>query len=292
MAAAISWPGYAGQRLCLASQHRKEKALARPFEAGLGVIVELSQGLDTNAFGSFSGERPRLDDAKRTCRLKAEAGLALSGHRLGLASEGSFGPHPALPFLAVGIECLTFMDAETSLVIQDSQISARTNFSQIQAKPGDPIDAWLQRVGFPSHALLVRPHRPPSLGPAAVVAMGLQTRACLDQAMLAAASLSGDGLVQVETDMRAHCNPTRMAAIRRLGFQLVRRLRCTCPACHAPGWGLIERLPGLPCGWCGRPTERIAREIDGCAACDHRQERPRADGLSCADPEHCLSCNP
>ncbi|MFM8525250.1 MAG: DUF6671 family protein [Cyanobacteriota bacterium] len=291
MAVAVPWTGYRGQRLCLASQHQKERALARPFEAGLGVVMDVAGDLETNAFGSFSGERPRLDTAQRTCRLKAEAGLALSGHPLGLASEGSFGPHPAIPFLAIGIECLTFIDSERGLVIQESGISERTNFNQIQTRPDDRIDAWLERVGFPAHGLMVRPHRT-GTERASAVALGLQCRHGLDQAIRQAVSRSEDGTVVVETDMRAHVNPTRMREIRRLGLQLVRRLRTTCPACHSPGWGLIERLPGLPCGWCGQPTERIAQEMFGCVACDHRQVRPRADGLQAADPGHCQFCNP
>lgn len=283
---------YCGQRLCLSSQHRKEQALARPFRAGLGMILVTAGGLDTDRFGSFCGAQPRLTDAQQSCRQKTEAGMELSGLTLGLGSEGSFGPHPALPWLAVGIEWLTFMDRETSLVIQESQISTRTNFSHLETSPGAAIDSWLQQIGFPSHAVLVRPQQPPGLGVAAVVAKGLQRRDLLDQAIREAAARSADGMALLETDMRAHVNPTRMRAIRQLGIQLVRRLRCPCPACGAPGWGLIERLPGLPCRWCGQPTERVALEIFGCAACEHQQQRPRPDGLLAADPEHCLNCNP
>ena len=263
MAAAAPFAEYAGQRLCLASQHLKERALSRPFQAALGLTLVIAEELETDAFGSFSGEHARLN-----------------------------GPHPALPLLAVGIECLTFVDGPRSLVIQESRISARTNFRQLQLRPGDDLDGWLQQVGFPSHGLLVRPLQPSALEAAPIVAKGLQTRDALEQAIRSAAALSEDGQVQVDTDMRAHVNPTRMAAIRSLGFQLVRRLRHPCPACGAPGWGLLDRVPGLPCDWCGRPTQRIAQEVFGCSACDHRQVHPRRDGLRVADPGHCESCNP
>ena len=283
---------YRGLPLCLASQHRKERALERPFRVGLGVTLVTTETLDTDAFGSFSGTYPRREDALRTCLQKAKAGLALSGARLGLASEGSFGPHPALPLLPIGIECLTFVDSQTSLVIQESRISARTNFSQVRVKPGDAIDTWLQQVGFPGHGLLLRPGRAPGLGPAPVQSMDIQTPEALEAAIQAAAACSEDGWVQLETDMRAHRNPTRMGSIRQLGFQLVRRLRSRCGACGAPGWGLVEQLPGLPCAWCGQPTRRIAQEIHGCGACDHQLVLPRADGLVSADPGHCDHCNP
>jgi len=283
---------YRGETLCLASQHQKERALERPFRAGLGVTMAVTGTLDTNAFGSFSGEQPRREDALRTCLQKANAGLALSGERLGLASEGSFGPHPGLPLLPIGIECLTFVDSQTSLVIQESRISASTNFSKIDVQPGDALDTWLRQVGFPGHGLLVRPGRALGLGPGPVQSMGIQTPEDLEAAIRAATARSADGWVRLETDMRAHMNPTRMAAIRQLGFQLVRRLRSHCNACGAPGWGLIEQRPGLPCAWCGKPTRRIAEEIHGCGACDHQLVRPRADGLTRADPGHCDHCNP
>jgi len=46
-----------------------------------------------------------------------------------------------------------------------------------------------------------------------------------------------DGRVWLETDMRAHCNPTRMRSIRRLGIALVRRLQTPCSECGSPGLG-------------------------------------------------------
>jgi hypothetical protein len=98
--------------------------------------------------------------------------------------------------------------------------------------------------------------------------------------------------VLLETDMRAHCNPTRMASIRRLGFQLVRRLRQLCPACGAPGWGRVELIPGLPCRCCGTDTALVAQERWGCAACAHTALMPRPDGKAVADPMHCPWCNP
>jgi len=56
-----------------------------------------------------------------------------------------------------------------------------------------------------------------------------------------------------ETDMGAHLNSTRLAAILPLAFRLVRRIARACP-----GWGQVELR--------------------------------RRDGLQRADPDHCLSC--
>ncbi len=69
-----------------------------------------ASGFDTDLLGAFSGERPRPAEARETCRRMAEAGMDLMGLDMGLASEGSFGPHPACPWLAAGFEWLTFVD--------------------------------------------------------------------------------------------------------------------------------------------------------------------------------------
>ena len=276
-------------RVSLASRHGKERAIARPLRHGLGAELVLATGFDTDSLGTFSGERPRLEDGATTCRRKAEAGLEETGLDLGLASEGSFGPHPSLPFLPLAIEWMTWIDRRRSLVITERLVGCRTNFDHCTAAAGADLGPWLERIGFPAHALIVRPHR---AGDEAFLGKGIQSAAELQQALRQARRCSVDGLALVETDMRAHLNPTRMAAIRRLAFRLVRRVATVCPACTSPGWGQVDALRGLPCRWCGSPTGLVRLERFGCPACDHREDRPRRDGLQAADPQHCPCCNP
>ena len=278
---------YAGRQICLTTRHGKQRALARPFRAGLGAELFLST-CDTDQLGTFSGEVPRPADALSTCRRKAELGMAASGLSCGLASEGSFGPHPALPLLTAGVELLLFIDREHQLEVVEQRLELRTNFSRFRLEPGADPQAWLQCIGFPRHAVIVRPEADP---PSPCV-KGIQSTEALQQAIShCRAAGAGEPLV-LETDMRAHLNPTRMVSIRRLGFQLARRLASPCPACHAPGWGRTGTKPGLPCSWCGTPTELTRSEVWGCVACDHTEERPRADGRREADPGHCPYCNP
>ena len=278
---------YAGRQICLATRHGKQRALARPLRAGLGAELLVSE-LDTDQLGTFSGEVERTGDALITCRRKVELGLAHSGLPQGLASEGSFGPHPAVPLLTAGLELLVFIDQERQLEVVEQRLELRTNYGRLRLDPGADRAAWLQRIGFPRHAVIVRPEA----GPPQPCVKGLQSLEALDRAIAhCRAHARGEPLV-LETDMRAHLNPTRMASIRRLGFQLARRLASTCPACQSPGWGCTGTSPGLPCGWCGSPTELSRSELWGCLACDHREERPRRDGRQQADPAHCPSCNP
>jgi hypothetical protein len=285
---------YANRAVALASRHGKERAVARPLWVGLGCRLRLAEGFDTDTLGTFTGEVPRPAGPEDTCRRKAEAGMTETGLALGLASEGSFGPHPHVPLLPVGEEWMIFVDRDNGLVIREHLLARRTNFSHRRVAPSadaEELEPWLGAVGFPSHALIVRPSRSdPAQGP--VVARGIRDRTQLATELRRAAAVSGDGLALVETDMRAHLNPTRMASIRTLAFRLVRRIGHLCPACGAPGWGVVEVIAGLPCGWCGAPTELVRIERHGCVACSHREDRPRRDGRHQADPGQCPRCNP
>lgn len=289
---------YAGQPVALATRHGKQRVIGRALRHGLGAdLLHLSE-LDTDQLGSFCGTVARRGTALEACIAKAELALAHGGTGLAIASEGSFGPHPAVPLLPVGLEVMVFLDSERGLTIHEQLQARRTNFAQRRLTPvqiasparAADLERWLSAVGFPSHALIVRPAD--ATAPAAAVRKGIRERQALWAAIDAAAAEAPGGEVQLETDMRAHCNPTRMASIRQLSFRLVRRIATPCPSCQSPGFGLIDCQPGLPCAWCAQPTALTRAEIHGCVRCHFRQELPRRDGLRQADPGHCGFCNP
>ena len=282
---------YDGRTVCLTTRHGKQRALALPFQRGLRVQLQLCEQ-DTDQLGTFSGEIPRLGDAAATCRAKALLGMQVTGLPLGLASEASFGPHPAMPLLAVGQELLMFLDQERDLCVLEQRLEWRTNYSQQLLAADQQPDAWLRQVGFPSHAVIARPATwNAELGPE-LVFKGLCNQVALRDALARCRAADPAGSVWLETDMRAHCNPTRMRSIRRLGLALVRRLQTACPACGSPGWGLLDTLPGLPCGDCGTATTLTLSEIWGCPQCGTRRDQPRRDGRLHADPGQCPWCNP
>ncbi len=282
---------YLGSKVAMATMHGKEKALARPFRSLLGLELELPAGIDTDQLGSFDGLVPRQGGAEQACRRKALVGMAALGLPLGLASEGSFGAHPQLPFLAAGLEVMVFVDQERGLEIWERLIASRTNFDHRCAAELVELEGWLAQVGFPAHGLIVRPEHPCS-GAETLLFKDLPDHQQLAGAIDAAAAASSNGRAQVETDMRAHRNPTRMVSLRVLATRLARRIASACPACAAPGWGQLDIVPGLPCGWCGTPTPLTLRERFGCVSCSHTEEHPRPDGLAEADPLHCPLCNP
>lgn len=272
----------------LTTRHDKQRALGGPLaEAGIDLVV--AGGIDTDRLGTFTGEVERPGDMLATAIAKARLGMEATGLPLGVASEGSFGPHPAAPFIPAGLELLVLVDDVRGIVVREHRLEEETNFSHTVAAPGDDLGPWLAKVGFPSHAVIVRPN---TAGAGQVIEKGLSDERAVEAAVARAARASGDALARVETDMRAHHNPTRMRSLELLARAFATRLATPCPACGTWGWGRSDVVRGLPCAWCGLPTDNVRFERWSCAACDHIEDRPRSDGLLEADPARCGHCNP
>jgi len=271
--------------------HGKAASLEPAFRRGLDAELVVPPGLDTDALGTFSGEIERPGPMGEVAIAKARLAMAATGLPLGLASEGSYGPHPEAAFLSAGIELLTLVDDEQGLTISEHLVDDRPCFDQATAERIEDASALLQRIDFPRQAVIVGPNLPPHQGP---FVKGIRDPARLSEAIASASRESSDGLALVQTDMRAHMNPTRMATLGRLAAILVERVQRICPACSAPGFGLVAVETGLPCSGCGGPSSLVRHRLFGCArpGCGHREEHAREDGLSQADPWHCPLCNP
>jgi len=280
---------YRGRRAVLTTMHGKLQALAPPFAQALGLDIVASTGINTDALGTFTGETPRPGTMLQTAVAKARLGIQATGLPLALASEGSFGPHPQIPFMPAGTELLVFVDAEQGRVVHEAMVVAHTNFAHLTLTPGAPLERFLRQAGFPAHGLIVRPHHGDA---GAGLTKGVIDRASLDRAVARAAAASSDHQACIETDMRAHLNPTRMTTLSELATRLAKRLSARCPVCAAPGWGRTETTPGLPCEACGTATQMIEAEVFSCGACEHRESRPRSDGLTQAPAARCPCCNP
>lgn len=280
---------YAGTTFILNTMHAKELAVAPAFFRHLGAHVQAS-GLNTDVFGTFSGEKKRRGTPLSCVRRKCLQGIRKSGIPFGLASEGSFGPHPEPPYLRSNYEIIYFIDTTRKIELHCSEISLDTNFAGRCFESLAEIDSFLASVSFPEHGVLLRPHYGRRKN--RHLYKGITSRAQLAQAFKDAQAASSDRRVWIETDMRAHMNPTRMQVISRVAERLARRLSCQCPACGAPGWGVIKRIPGLPCELCSFPTQLTQKIIDGCPRCTHRREATPEHGLIRADAMICERCNP
>ena len=270
--------------------HGKHQAIAPALHERPGLEVIVPENLDTDRLGTFSGEVERPGTMLETAIAKARLGMELAGLKIGIASEGSFGPHPQVPFMAAGVELIVLVDDERDLVVSEQQVFADTNYSHATGKSLPEVAGFAETAGFPDHALIVRPNAPADAH--WPIHKGIRHHHRLEEAIAQCAASSIDGLALIQTDMRAHMNPGRMAAIASLAARFAQRLSTLCPACSSPGYGPSQSIPGLPCEWCGEPSTMVRWIIHSCPACGHEAQLPRPDGLLKSDPMHCLACNP
>jgi len=168
-----------GRIAYLATLHRKEEVIAPLLAEHLGIQVQVIP-LDTDQFGTFSRERPRPGDPLHTLRLKIERARQAYPAPLVLASEGSFGPHPQIPWIPWNQEWVmlkVFESGADPLELVGYAESTQTNFSHRWVQSFAEALDFAQKVGFPEHALIAldQPENPQ------VIHKGIQDEATLRQ---------------------------------------------------------------------------------------------------------------
>lgn len=279
----------AGKRAVLATMHGKERVIRPLLEDGMGLQVVLPNGFDTDRFGTFSREIERTGSQLDAARAKIEAAFEHDRQaKVAIASEGSFGPHPQIFFAPVGREIVVMRDRESGLELIGHHADLSTNFAHEAVETVRTATAFAERIGFPRQGLIVIGMSEGNPAPDRYLRKDVRTFVELSQGVKDALALCG--AAHLETDMRAHRNPTRMRAIRRATINLDRIYRSPCPQCARPGFAVTEHLAGLPCAWCGGPTLALRAEVSVCGGCGHRLERPVE--AAAADPGQCPCCNP
>ena len=276
---------YAGASFALLTKHAKERAVAPRFREALGAPVLVIDTFDTDTLGTFTRDVPRAGSQMEAARRKAELAIELSGLPLGLGSEGSFGPGP-FGFLASNLEVIVMIDRDLGIEVAGVAVSPGHQASGVFDR-WERLEEFASTMAFPSHGLVLRPEGQddPRI-----------FKDCADFDSLRAvfhecAAISREGLVFAESDLRAHRNPTRMETIGEACDDLIRRIQCDCPACAKPGFGLAKKIPGLPCKWCGEPTNAIRAEEFKCPSCAYVEIR-RLKNEEFGDPGTCPACNP
>ncbi|MFP4233487.1 MAG: DUF6671 family protein [Nitriliruptoraceae bacterium] len=270
----------------LTTKHGKGPVIAAGL-APAGIEVRTLER-DTDLLGTFSGEVERPGPPLETAVRKARLGMQATGTRLGVASEGTFGPDPALPWVTRNVEMVVLVDDLTDTTVVGRATSLTTRSFAVRIGAQEDLAAVLSGADLPRHAVIVAP----ASGPPRPVFKGLRTTAEVTAAVAACAAHSPDGLARIETDLRADRCPSRLEVIAAAVQDLAVRLGQHCPACGAPGWGAEETLTGLPCGWCAAPTTAPRAVREACPTCGHAQERGLGPPGATADPASCPNCNP
>lgn len=275
-------------KVYLATNHKKAAAAREPFLRILNTQVEELQ-IDSDRLGTFSGEIERPGSMLDALRGKIKLAREVSRERFILVSEGSFSTAGGFGVIAQGIEMLLLDDAFTGTQVIEQHISWDTNYLTAEISTLDELDSFLSRISFGSHGLVLYPCGD---APATKLFKGIFDTTLAKQAFQQCLAASPSGRVTAMSDMRAHCNPTRMKAIAACCELLANRLAAACPHCGSGGFGITGTIPGLPCEACGYPTARARLEKHTCVVCHASTEQPRSDGKVAADPAECELCNP
>jgi hypothetical protein len=282
--------GLSSTTAVLATMHHKEQAIAPLFDRELGITVTVAPQLNTDQFGTFTRDIPRSGSQLDAARRKAQAAIDQTGETMAIASEGAFFPHPAMPLIPCNREIVMLIDVAAELELVGEVVSTATNYRHATIRSVDEALGFAQEVEFPSHRLVVMPNA--DAGGSALTVKGIGSQTDLIHAVESALRASLTHTAHVETDMRAMHNPTRMAVIAEAAQALVNKIQHRCPACQCPGFSVVDRRPGLPCGLCRLPTELIKLNIQQCQRCGHVEEQWFPNGETEADPARCWNCNP
>ncbi|WP_343573985.1 DUF6671 family protein [Mycobacterium sp.] len=271
--------------MAIGTRHGKQHQLAPAFADVLGARLITPPDLDTDRFGTFSGERPRTLPARDAARAKAHLAMSAADTPYGLATEATYGPLPGTGWPGHEEIALFVDDTRNLEIIEGLRIQSVPGSSRRVRAAADLPDPISQ--GWPAQACIVRPS---SGDDTAAITKGINDIRQLSAAIAIAAARSTDGHAIVEPDLRAHHNPTRQAALIRLARALADRLATACPRCATPGYGRIDVERGLACRICATQTDLPRAEIHGCARCPQRHSHPLP--TTAADPRWCPTCNP
>lgn len=277
---------FENRKLLIVTKHGKELVLRPLLEKSLGVNCVVSDEFDTDAFGTFSGEIDRKDDALVTIKKKCLATMLFYNVDLAVASEGSFGPHPSAFFATADDELVILIDIVNNLQIVGRKVSLETNFAAREFHNVDLFLLFLRQIKFPSHKIILKSNSAKSVE----VYKDISTDA--EAIRIFNFLVRKYGSAYVETDMRAMNNPTRMKVIQEAAENLIAKVSAFCPRCQTPGFSITSAVSGLPCSCCNLPTKSTLYHTCECIKCKFKEERFFPRKMHSEDPMFCDNCNP
>ncbi len=208
--------------------------------------------------------------------------MNLTNCDLGIASEGSFGPHPNYFFIPSNEEILLLIDKKNKWEISARIISTNTNYASEEIQSESELFNFLKQVQFPSHGIILKS--------SSKIVKGLHDE--IEIIKLVKQIKKTEGKVLIETDMRAFHNPTRMKSIEAVCKELIVKINSLCPMCDAPGFAVTRVKTGMPCSQCGTPSNQTKSKIHTCITCEFEKEEAVNLKGEKADPMYCYICNP
>ncbi|NDA60731.1 MAG: hypothetical protein EBX50_01690 [Chitinophagia bacterium] len=283
----IHYPDYfRGKHLHIVSQHRKQESFEPALSGRLGFECETVTEVDTDLLGTFSGEVERTLAPLECAREKCRQALSYCSDGYLLASEGSFGAHPTLGWVATGEEWVVFYDIKEQFEVVVRNATLDTCFFGEHITSEQQCLQFLQKVGFPKQGIILKYTRE---HPQHILKNLHTEQEVVDKV---AEWLASGAVPYIETDMRAMYNPTRQRHLIQMGHLLADTLSRICNACGWYGFSVTSVERGLPCGCCGNATESVLAEIYTCKKCAHSERKRFPRGIEQENPQFCNYCNP
>lgn len=277
---------FAGRKLIIATKHKKETVIEPLFRDAFEVECFVDPIFDSDLLGTFTGEIERMGDPISTLRQKCLLAMDSNNCDLGVASEGSFGPHPSYFFIPADDELIIFIDKKYNLEIMARSLSTATNFNGKYISNEKELIEFATLVDFPSHGLIIKK----DMDDLSFIKKGIHDETeLLKHFNFCLKYYSG---AYIETDMRAMHNPMRMEVIKDAAIRLIQKINSKCPKCSVPGFSIGELIEGLPCNYCGNPTNSILFHRFLCAQCNYQEDEKYPNGKKSEEPMFCNFCNP
>ncbi len=131
--------------------------------------------------------------------------MAHTGIDLGVSSEGSFGSHPEIPWVSSNFELVLLVDKANGIEIRGHSRSTETSASGDYVSSIDEAGEFARKWGFPEHGLIIRNSENGN-----IIYKGITTYEELEKRVRQLLGSFFAKKVFLETDLRAHMNPTRM----------------------------------------------------------------------------------
>ncbi len=256
------------------TQHDKARLIAPALNCLDWQLTEI-RSFDTDALGSFSGERPRIMTPYECALRKAAIAADLSGADIGIGSEGSFSPGP-YGLGTFNLELLCCVNVAAGWAVT-GRFYGPSLAQQWHISAPEQLQQALEKVAAGQFLLLQQ---------GSIVVKGLSSAEAMQQAL----PLLAKGDVSLSYDLRAHLSPERQGHIVKAADDLLQRLMSLCPRCHTPGFWPDKAVPGLPCEACDSAT---GLTLEKHACCQHCQfSAVQRVTQRYANPQYCQECNP
>jgi len=203
-------------------------------ESALWVTCTLPENFNSDAFGTFTQDIKRHWDMLEAARAKAAKSMDMTWNDLAIASEGSFGMHPSIPFIPSNLELVVLIDRKNNLEMRGQYRSSDTNLDGKYVESIEEALAFADKIWFPSHGVILRRKQNKKL----LLNKDITSKTELISGVKKILSMPLTSKVFIETDMRAHKNPTRMKAIKKATENLIDNIQSKYPTYQTP-WFVV-----------------------------------------------------